>query len=141
MASPIYLSTKPPHVGHRREIFVHGGHQLGRRDLLGDRGEVGDVGEIDGDVAHLAAEHGRLVGRQHPLDDRRRKVEREAVAQQPLAVIRDHEAVADGRAQRRKADDDRLDERQRQRLPERARMLRPKPTAARCPGDGSSGRS
>jgi len=101
-------------VGHFREIFVHRRHQLSRRDVLGERGELGNVGEIDGDVAHFAAERRRLVGRQHSFDDRRRQIEREALAQEPLAAVRDHKAVAYGCAQRRDTGDERFDEGQRQ---------------------------
>ena len=56
------------------------------------------------------------------------------MAQQSLAAVRDHEAVADGCAQRGQAGNERIDQRQRQRVPECNR--RP------CdPGDGEADRS
>jgi hypothetical protein len=61
---------------------------------------------------------GGLLEGEHFFDHRRGEVEREALAQQPLALVRDHEAVADGCPQRRNPGDQRIDERQNQRVPE-----------------------
>src|SRR5438874_1307145 len=42
-------------VGHRREIFVHEMHEVGRSERLGNRREAGEIGKEDGDVASFAA--------------------------------------------------------------------------------------
>ena len=106
------------HVGHRRKIFVHQLHQAVGRHLFRDQRKPLDVGEEHRHVAGFAAEFRQFVRRQHAVDDVRGKVERKALLQQATVLVGDDEAEADRGGEREKARQERLGDRQRQRVVE-----------------------
>ena len=105
-------------VGHRRKIFVHQLHQVVGRHLFRDQRKSFDVGEEHRHVAGFAAEFRQFVRRQHAIDDVRRKIERKALLQQAAVLVGDDEAEADRGGKRKQARQERLGDRQRQRVVE-----------------------
>ena len=83
-----------------------------------DQRETFEVGKKHRHVAGFAAEHRQLVRRQHVVDHIGGEVQREALLQQPAVLVGDHEAIADHGGQRGEPGNERLAERQHQRVVE-----------------------
>ena len=74
------------------EVGIGDRHQFARADLAGQRGEAGEVGEHDRDLALLAAETQRRLAVDQLIDDRRREVMAEGVLHPAAPTVLDHEA-------------------------------------------------
>src|SRR5262245_9298956 len=76
-----------------RRVGVHQRDEVASTQLFRQRAETDEVGVRESDDASLAAKTWKLARGQHPLDEGRRKIEGEAVTQQALVPVRNHEPV------------------------------------------------